>query len=319
VSVFTDSLRVSGASLERDDGTSVVSNSAIFTGTQAETSGTGGDVRIRPLSTSPRGSSQASIQLSEGGEIGAGTLGTGKGGDVEILLGGGRVSMDSRARISALSGDGGGVAGSILVEAQRISMMDGASISSRNDSNASGLRNAGSVTLKPGILTMRDGRLEVSAVNGNGGDLLIDGAMLVDILGSDLVAEVSKDAGTGGNVRIDGARYVLLDDTRVTASAMAGAGGNIAVNPLVLFQQFTTFDASSETGADGQVEVDSQVTLSGAEGELEVAPLDVTDSLQPECTDALKTKAGSFIRTGRGGTARLPGGFLPSFRLHSTE
>jgi filamentous hemagglutinin family protein len=317
VSVFADSLKISGRSRIGDDGTSIVPHSAIFTGTQAGSSGAGGDVLIRPLST-VRGGIHATVQLSNGAEIGAGTQGTGKGGEVKILLEDGRVSLDSGSRISALSGGGGGVAGSVLVEARRISVVDGASISSRNDSDASGLRDAGSVTLRPGLLKLRDGRLEVSAMNGNGGDILIEGALLVDILGSDLVAEVSKESGAGGNVRIDDARYVLLDDTRVTASAMEGAGGNIFIKPVVLFAQSTTFDASSETGADGEVKVDSQVTLSGAEGELDASPLDVTDSLQPECTDALKTKAGSFIRTGRGGSARLPGGYLPSMRLHPT-
>ena len=63
------------------------------------------------------------------------------------------------------------------------------------------------------------------------------------------------------------------------------------------------------------VRIDPQVVLTGNEGEIEVDPLDNTDSLQPECTNRLPTKAGSFIKAGRGGTQRLPGGYLPSMRL----
>ena len=59
----------------------------------------------------------------------------------------------------------------------------------------------------------------------------------------------------------------------------------------------------------------AELSEPGNEGAAEVAPLDQTDSLQPECTERLPTQAGSFIKAGRGGTSRQPGGYLPSFRL----
>ncbi len=63
------------------------------------------------------------------------------------------------------------------------------------------------------------------------------------------------------------------------------------------------------------MQIDPEVTLAGSEGDADAEPLDETDSLQPECTNRLPTAAGSFIRAGKGGTPRLPGGYLPSLRL----
>ena len=42
---------------------------------------------------------------------------------------------------------------------------------------------------------------------------------------------------------------------------------------------------------------------------------DITDALQAECTNQIPSEAGSFIIAGKGGSPRLPGGYLPSLRL----
>ncbi len=292
--------------------------SGVVASTLGGATGDAGSVFINALKGGPLPTGGVpQIHLSNGAEIGARVDGTGTGGSVDIQLGKGRVILDTGAGISARTGENGGTAGDVLVQARDITVKSGASINSRSGSTGAQAGNAGSVTLRPGFLTVDGGRLEVSAVNGNGGDLVIEGGQLLDFRnGAELVAEVSDDPGSGGNVRINGAYQVLFENSNVTAKAKKGAGGNIEIKPLVLFKEFTPFDASSETGVDGVVEVDSQVTLSGAESELEASPLDATDSLQAECTDRLATKAGSFIRAGRGGTSRMPGGYLPSLRLY---
>jgi hypothetical protein len=93
-------------------------------------------------------------------------------------------------------------------------------------------------------------------------------------------------------------------------------GGRIALAAGVILSNSSRVTASSTFGTDGIVRIDPQSVLSGAEDREDPQPLNATDVLQPECTDRLATEAGSFIRAGRGSTPRLPGGYLPSIRLH---
>ena len=177
---------------------------------------------------------------------------------------------------------------------------------------------AGSVVLYPESLVVDGSRIAVSAPKGDAGEIRIEGGSLLDIRNrSEILAEA---AGTGGNIFIDGARHLALDHSLVSANASIGQGGNIQISPDVYLANLSVLTATGGTDADdGTVNIDSQAFLTGAEGQLEASPLDVTDSLQPECTDWADTKAGSFIRAGRGGSARLPGGYLPSLRLYGAE
>jgi filamentous hemagglutinin family protein len=165
-------------------------------------------------------------------------------------------------------------------------------------------------------LSLDESRLSAKSRKGNGGTVSILGVEFVDFQDGRVVAEAKLD---GGNIYIKNARYVLLDQSVLNANAKKGTGGNIGLNAGVILKNTSKITASSEFGEDGIVRIDPQAALSGAEGQKELNPLDVTDSLQPECTNRLATAAGSFIRAGRGGTARLPGGYLPSLRLHRSR
>ena len=116
-------------------------------------------------------------------------------------------------------------------------------------------------------------------------------------------------------ITVDGATYLLVSDSIFSARAILGTGGNIDLKTEVFLASNSIFDASSEFGADGIVQIDPEVSLDGEEEDGEADPLDLSDSLQPECTAQIPSEAGSFIKAGKGGTPRLPGGFLPSLRL----
>jgi filamentous hemagglutinin family protein len=306
VRVFTDHLLAIGRNTETPF--LFTGESGLLAATRSDGAGGAGDVIVKPL-----GRQQVPlIQLQDGAEIGARAEGSGAGGSVQVGFSGGRVELDSEASISARSGEFGGTAGSVVV-AGKIILRNGSSISSTNAADPKTGGDAGSVVLYPESLIVDHSRLEVSATGGDAGEIRIEGGLLLDIRNSAIDAEAFED---GGNIVIKGARAVLLDGSSVSANAINGDGGNIEIQAPAILSDQSTVTASSQLGVDGVVRIEPQAVLSGAEGELEASPLDVTDSLQPECTDWADTKAGSFIRAGRGGSARLPGGYLPSLRLY---
>ena len=307
--VRTNQLSASGAGRETDF--LFTGESGIVAATRGLATGGAGGVKIKALF----GSRPASLDLTDGAEISARAEGSGGGGSVEIDFSNGSVTLGSGASISARSGKSGGNAGSVFVKAAGISVLDGASISSTNSSDPSIGGNAGSVDLRPGDLTVNGGRLEVSSMGGDAGSVKIRGGALLDFQNAEAVAEAYQD---GGDILIKGARHLLLDHSRVSANAERGDGGNIDLAAEVILNNGSSITASSEFGADGIVSIDPQITLSGAEDQMDPEPLDATDALQPECTNRLATEAGSFIRAGRGSTPRLAGGYLPSIRLHRT-
>ncbi|MEP4077703.1 filamentous hemagglutinin N-terminal domain-containing protein [Haloferula sp.] len=319
IEVFANSLSLSGTSLVEDDGTSAVPNSAIFAGTQMGTSGAGGGITIKALDSI---GGRPSLQLSNGAEIAASAEGSGAGGSVEIRYPEGRVLLDSDASISARSGELGGRAGSVTAEAKEIILRSNSSISSTNEAAPSLIvasddaKNAGSVILLPGKLELLGSRLEVSSEGGDAGTISIDGARLQNIQNSEMVAEAHVN---GGNILIRNSTALILDRSVMSANAETGDGGIIDITSNVFFSQNSMITADSEQGDDGIVEIDRAVTLTGTEGQLEISALDATDLIQPECTKRLDTEAGSFIRSGRGGCARLPGGYLPSVRLQLSQ
>jgi filamentous hemagglutinin family protein len=294
----------------------------IGSGTEAETDGdatnggSGGNVSVTADSITLRGGAQIAASSRGGGDAGSVTvtakrlLATGSGAETPFLFTG------ESGIAAATLGETTGKGGSVRITANNIRITDGASISSTNDSPAPNGGNGGDVILEPGFLYVNGGRIEVSSKAGDAGALRILGGTLVDFRNSQVVAEAQLD---GGNIEIERTRHVLLDHSMVSANATMGDGGNIGIGSAVYLANESSVTASSEFAADGEVSIDSQAVLSGAEGEVEVSPLDVTDSLQPECTDWMEGKIGSFIRSGRGSTTRLPGGYLPSLRLHRLE
>ncbi|MCW1925192.1 filamentous hemagglutinin N-terminal domain-containing protein [Luteolibacter arcticus] len=271
-----------------------------------------------------------SIRLLNGAQITASSRGSGDAGSVRVNVrqlyasGVGTETpflFTGESGIAAATiGAGSGTGGDVYVSGRNIRILNGASISSTNRSPAPNGGFAGSVILDPTRLIVDGGRIEVSSAAGNAGELRIEGGSLLDFRNAEIVAEADNE---GGDIVISKAWNVLLDHSRVSANAERGDGGSIQIGSASFLSNQSTVTASSQFAADGQVSIDSQAALSGAEGQLEIAPIDVTDSLQPECTDWIDANGGSapgsFIRSGRGGAARLPGGYLPSLRLHRTD
>ena len=293
-----------------------------------------------PPSTGNAGSvtvNTSELNVFDGGKVSAEALGTGTAGDVTVNAGGGAVNVSTAGRISArseLEGD----AGLVMIIADEVRITDDGTLESlnRGSGEAGGVElivtnleldkgsistvaeqsDAGNITVTAGR-DIQIGQGSVSASAGaDGGSIIFSAGRLVLADNSKVEAEAQ---GNGGNILINDATYFLSDHSLFNASAIDGDGGNIGINTGVFLQNLSVFDVSSQFGASGAVQITPLNSLSGSEGEVEASPLDETDQLQPECTQRLATKSGSFIRSGKGGSPRLPGGYLPSVRLIRNE
>ena len=289
--------------------------SGVVSATRGSATGDAGGVLIAQYDAPGDPQVRPSIHLSDRAEIGARADGSGDGGSVVIEFPNGSVTLDSDSTITARSGELEGSAGSVSITAYRLTLND-AVISTTNAAKQTVGGDAGDVNLFPTILTIDGGRLQVSAAGGNAGSLRIEGARLIDFRNAEVVAEAFFD---GGSIVIDDTVALLLDRSLISANSTNGTGGNIDISTDLFLSNQSQVTASSEFGVDGVVQIDRSIALTGAESRLEVTALDANDLIQPECTERLDTEVGSFIRAGRGGSARLPGGYLPSVRLHRTN
>ncbi|MEP4077705.1 filamentous hemagglutinin N-terminal domain-containing protein [Haloferula sp.] len=286
--------------------------SGVVSATRGSSTGDAGGVYIGEYSTADTMLDRPIIHLNDRAEIGARADGSGDGGSVVVDFPNGSVILDGNSTITARSGELEGSSGSVSVTARRLAIND-STISTTNAALQATGGDAGDVNLFPEILTINGGRVQVSALGGDAGDLTIEGARLIDLIDAELVAEAFFD---GGSILISDTVALVLDRSLISANAINGTGGNIEVEAMAFLTDSSQVTASSEFGIDGVVQIDQSFALTGAESHMEVSALDPNDQIQPECTERLDTKAGSFIQSGRGGSARLPGGYLPSVRLH---
>lgn len=288
--------------------------------------GNAGSVRVT-LSPGP-----GLLEITQGGKVSAESQGTGAGGSVEITAEGGSVLVSDGGKISARS-DLSGDAGRVTVVAEEIQVSNGGIVESLN--TGSGV--AGGVDLKAAGITLRGGIISVDSEDARAGDIHLSAAGRLRVSGGRIVADSGGDGGDivleagrflygtrsvmtaraqgdGGNLSIRGPK-VIFDGGTIGADAVNGDGGAINISSIVYFANGVVPTADSQNGTDGTVVIDAQVSFQGNEEGNEAEFLNPDDALQPDCTKRAASNASSFVRAGRGGTRRLPGGVLPSFRI----
>ncbi len=239
--------------------------SAIYTDTfsQQTPAGKGGDIEIEARH----------LTLTDGGQITANTWGSGPGGLVRIKvtenLNISKSRIENQALLSqkfsetsgifarAYGGDTlAGDAGSVLIQAKTIQIVDG-------------------------------GKIATSAVLSGGGHLEITANNRLYLRGSSLNTSVSGGIGNGGNITIGNPQFVVLDQSQIIAQADEGHGGNIHI----VAQQFlktpnSLISASSRVGLDGPVLIDSPAEkISGSLLALATTFTDLSGLLPRPCTE----------------------------------
>src|SRR5262249_5113870 len=134
-----------------------------------------------------------------------------------------------------------GNAGNATVSADFIKL---AGRAARISSVAQGTGKAGSIVLaSKGDLIIEDGaNVLVSSDFSKGGDVQLVAKQRLTLMSGTVSAAGRKG---GGNVTITQPVFVILDHSRVLASATAGAGGVISIDSDFLLQSDSLLDASS--------------------------------------------------------------------------
>ena len=156
--------------------------------------------------------------------IQAGTVGPGVGGSIEINAD--TVSLAQGAQINA-SSFGDGAAGDVELTAGNIS------ISGRNAED-----------IESGVFTS-------ARAGGDGGDINVTTEHLTLDSGGSLSAS-ALDSGAGGDIRVDADRLEIRDDGIIDAlSTGTGAAGNLSLNVSESFEISSASIQTSATSADG--------------------------------------------------------------------
>jgi filamentous hemagglutinin family protein len=276
----TDSVRISGRSSDESfSGITAIAQGA--TDTRPESTGRAGEISVRtPL-----------LRIGDGGEISTAANGSGDGGPIEIDVQTLRVK-GGFIRASAKAGQGG----TISIDASRsASFIGGSEVSAR----ASGAGDAGSIEIDGGEeLRIEDSAITAESEISNGAEIRLRARKLLELHRGEVSTSVG--GGLGGDIDID-PEYVVLNDSRIVAQAGSGSGGNIRiVAGQFVSDASSTVDASSQTGIDGSVSIDSpEVDQNSA---LDVLPSDYADAgtlLRAACAARTGAGAGTFVvRTG---------------------
>jgi len=265
----TDTVRFDGVS---SNGVS----SGIFSFVFRRAVGNAGEIEI----------STNSLEVTNGAQLLASTLGEGNGGVIQISTG--SLSLNDALISSESLGTGG--AGDITIDTRQNLETNRSSITT---STLSG--DGGDITLQVGdLLLVRDNtKISTSAgvagAGGNGGDITID---------ADFVIGVPRE------------------DSDITANAFNGKGGNIIITTQGIFGlQFrdrltplSDITASSEFGLDGEFQLNllSPIDVAQSIVDLPSNLVDATKLIDRRCTPGDPFRQSSFHITGRGGIPQNP-------------
>lgn len=204
-----------------------------------------------------------------------------------------------------------GPGGSINASAGEILIGDGGKI----NASSSGLGNAGPISLNAGKrLTMQDGAsITTEAAQADGGNISIFASERVYLYNSQITTSVGTGRGNGGNISID-PQFVVLNNSRIVANAFGGNGGNInIVAGNFIASPDSVVDASSQLGISGSITITApKADVAGGVGVLTASFFDASALLRSNCGARAGRMASSFTGTGRGGLPAAPGGLAYS-------
>ncbi|MGB6294721.1 MAG: S-layer family protein, partial [Rivularia sp. (in: cyanobacteria)] len=272
------------------------------------------------------------LTLTDGAQISAGNLGTGKGGNINILAGD-TVNIDGFAPVvnsldikvigiiedktgsfypSGIfsSSPGIGDAGNLNIETSNFNLKNNAQVSvSSQQEGAAG--NLSILATKKALFN--NGILNADTVAGNQANISLNSPNIQLRYGSSITTNATQTA-TGGNINIDTLTLVALENSDITANAEESFGGKIAITAEGIFgtqfREFLTSEsditASSELGAEFNGVVEINTIATDPNSGLVQLPTGLADSSQKIASGCSKNQTGNFTVTGRGGLPESP-------------
>jgi filamentous hemagglutinin family protein len=220
---------------------------------------------------------------------------------------------------------GSGRGGNINVKADTVVMKDGGRIEANVESTKQDFIDNGEPEREPGDagfvaidareIQMTNATIETNATESAGGSIEITLTDQIYMTQSEIAARadgVRPDAD-GGNISISNPDFIILEDSRIIASANAGNGGNILLTTGALIPNaYSEIDASSRRGLDGRVVVESPNDLVASVTLLNAPDFDVSEFAEDPCEILVDRERSSFTIEGRGGVPSSPDDYSPS-------
>ncbi len=221
----------------------------------------------------------------------------GDAGNVNLQVKGLSSSQSSTVSSEAKQGAGGNVS----ITAGNIRLSDGTTILGKT----TGSKDAGSITLTSASdILMQKTTVTTSAEQASGGGIKLTAPNTIFIADSILTSSVKGQVGSnGGNISIDPVA-VASQNSQISATANASAGGNINVvaSGTALVSPMSVLDASARpAGVSGSVKIDAPIQVLGGT----LVPLKVSYSQAAlsgdRCAADPQGRFSSFVQTGRDG------------------
>ncbi|HIK09051.1 MAG TPA: filamentous hemagglutinin N-terminal domain-containing protein [Oscillatoriaceae cyanobacterium M33_DOE_052] len=196
-----------------------------------------------------------------------------------------------------------GASGNITINTPVLRLTDRAQIAARND----GTGNGGDIRISASEVFIADkGGLTAATNFGSGGNINLQTASL-QLRGGGFITATAGTNGNGGNINISTDIIAALQNSDITANAVAGAGGNIEINSRGIFgTEFRPFPTgNSDITASSQFGVSGTVTISNPDAHpssgLEELPANVIDASERVIVGCAAAQGNSFTVAGRGG------------------
>ncbi len=249
------------------------------------------------------------LSLTNNATIASDTNSSGNAGSVHITAG--ELEL-STSHISSFS-TGSGQSGNITIDSDRVSLNDGATISTETSADtrsnlvsnisinsnylllennsaistrATNIADAGTINLMiNGNLHAIDNSYIISESNqSGGGEIMIIADGIMQLENSRISTSVSLGGGNGGNVTIN-PTIILLKQAVITANANQGRGGNINIGGNHVIQSpDTQIQASSRVNIDGAINITANEFDSNQLSKLSIPTLNVFSLLSSKCT-----------------------------------
>ncbi|MFB2895405.1 filamentous hemagglutinin N-terminal domain-containing protein [Aerosakkonemataceae cyanobacterium BLCC-F50] len=291
--------------------------SNLFAGSQRSGYGDAGELRINTRR----------LVVKDGGQVGTGTFGSGKGGNL-LITASDSIELIGRAANGQFnsglftSTTGSGEAGDLTIDTRRLLMRDRAVISSRS----TGEGTAGNINITArDSLRADNGTIGTDSTQSQGGAIAIRAGNIRLFGDSDIRSNVASGAGGGGNIYLKADSILAFDDSNILAFARDGRGGDITLDTPAFFgENFRSALSNTDpnplesnnrvdinaTGAisSGVITIPDVSFIQNSLTELPENQINTDSILASSCiVRRSRPTRGSFIVTGTGGLQERPG------------
>ena len=276
--VITNGARIGTATFGQGDGgnINITASNITFEGVNFKSEPSSVGSRVEPEAVGNAGNvtiDTDNLTFANGGQINAGILGQGEGGDINITarenidISSGDLNIDSGI-FSTVNREAVGNAGNVTINTDNLAVANGGQISA----STFGQGNAGDVSVSTEQLNISNGgKIEATNIErlrghspgiGQPGNITIE-ANSVDLINRATInAETQSETGESGIINLQVAEDLTLDNnSTISAQALENAnGGNLTIDArFVIANPNSNSDiiASAEQGQGGNITIDA--------------------------------------------------------------